>query len=369
VKEFLLWLFGGLGIPLAAWVTYQFRRWIPRILLRRRVKVATFTVAEGPYMDDFYQAFAEKISSARQNVYITGEGFDCSTALGRGFARKLIDAMRQALDNGARVVRLQTRTTIDSTWLDYLKGLLADYPTTFELYSPLVAGAPQVASLCVIDAEDVDRNTTEFMLEINRHFGSDRRDVAGTAVFVTGHQPLAETIRSRILNVTRDSEHTARIRTAEEAESFFHGEYYFAYGSNMCRAQMVTRCPSAIKTSTGVLPDMRLVFNRRGTYRPGSVASLEPAPGDRVYGVIWKMSSQEFEHLDETEDPTAYRREEATVYSLQGMPYTCHLYIAVPNAEDSPDPEYLAQMLKCAKDAGLPTGYLRALEALAVRTT
>jgi len=368
VKEFLLWLFGGLGIPMLAWATYQFRRLIPRILLRRRVKVATFTVAQGAYMEDFYQAFAEKISAARQNVYITGEGFDCSTPAGRGFARKLIDAMRQALDNGARVVRIQTRTTIDSTWLGHLKGLLADYPSTFELYSPLVSSAPQVASLCVIDAEDVDRNTTEFMLEINRHFGSDRRDVAGTAVFVTGHQPLAETIRSRIVNVSRDREYAARIRTAEEAESFFHGEYYFAYGSNMCPDQMVARCPSAIKTSTGVLPDMRLVFNRRGTYRPGSVASLEPAPGERVYGVIWKMSTQEFARLDEAEDPTAYRREEATVYSLQGMPYACHLYIALPNAEDSPDPEYLAHMLKCAKDAGLPTGYLRALEALTAQS-
>jgi hypothetical protein len=365
MEELFLWLFGGLGASLIGWAVVRLRVLVPRLLLRHRVKVNAFTADDAPYMDDFYDLFTAKIGAARQNVYITGEGFDCTTLEGRDRALRMVRATQKALRNGARVVRLQTRLTIDSEWLKYLKELMADHPRAFELYAVKDPKAFQTASVCAIDVEDPDNSCTELMLQLERHFGTGSRDVAGTALFITGHQLLAEAIRDRILSAIRDSEIVTRIQSPEHADAFFRGEYYFAYGSNMCQDQMLSRCPSAIKVAVGVVSDNRLVFNRRGSYRPGGVASIEEATGERVYGIIWKMSAEEFAHLDETEDASAYRREERIVHSLQGDSFNCHLYRSIPQGPVRADPQYLEVLIACAKKEGLPADYVQSLHALA----
>lgn len=364
MEALLLWLFSGIGVALAGWITLHLRPLVARLLLRRRAKVDVFTTAQSPYMDDFYDMFAKKIAAARQNIYITGEGFDCTTPEGRQQARRMVDAERSALRNGASIVRLQTRVNADPEWLTYLKELLSDHPRTFELYALNDPNAFHMASVCAIDVEDPDNNCSEFMLQLERHFGTIIRDVAGTAVFVSRHQLLAEAIRNRILAAAKDPQIATRIKTTTYADAFFHGEYYFAYGSNMCRSQMISRCPSAIEVSPGVLSDYRLVFNRRGSYRPGGVASIEETSGERVYGMIWKIAPREFEYLDETEDPSAYQRKELTAHSLQGKPFACHVYCAIPDGTIPPDPEYLKQLVECAKKAGLPAGYIQSLARL-----
>jgi AIG2-like family len=326
--------------------------------------VKTFTASKSPYMDDFYALFTNKIAGAKENVYITGEGFDCTTDEGSARALLMVGALRKAMRNGARVVRLQTRVNVDPEWLRRLKGLLTEYPRAFELYAVNNPKAFQTTSVCAIDAEDLDNNCTEIMLELERHFGTDLRDVAGTALIITGHQLLAQEIRDRILAAVKDSDIVSRIESPEHADTFFRGEYYFAYGSNMCQNQMISRCPSAIKISTGLLPDNRLVFNRRGSYRPGGVASIQEASDERVYGVIWKISLDEFEHLDETEDEDAYRREESIVYSLKGEAYKCQIYRAIPEGVIQPDREYLEELVTCAKEAALPSHYITSLEHL-----
>jgi gamma-glutamylcyclotransferase (GGCT)/AIG2-like uncharacterized protein YtfP len=85
-----------------------------------------------------------------------------------------------------------------------------------------------------------------------------------------------------------------------------------------------------------MLPAHRLVFNRSGTYRPGGVANIEPDADERVYGILWKMAGTDFTRLDQAEDPRAYRRERARVYSLRGRPYDCHVYFASPTSPTSP---------------------------------
>jgi cation transport regulator ChaC len=358
-----LWLFSGIGVTLVGFIP-PLRRLIARLLIRRRAKVDVFTTAQSPYMDDFYDMFTKKIATARQNVYISGEGFDCTTSEGRKRAQGLVDAERDALRNGANIVRLQTRMNVDPDWLKHLKELLTDHPHAFELYALNDPNSFDTASVCAIDVEDYDNNCSEFMLQLGRHFGTVIRDVAGTAVFVSRHQLLAEAIRNRILAAAKDPQIATRIRTENYADAFFRGEYYFAYGSNMCQSQMLSRCPSAIGVSPGVLSRHRLVFNRRGSYRPGGVASIEGAGGERVYGMIWKISRQEFQYLDEMEDPAAYEREELTVHSLQGKPFVCHVYRAIPDGTIPPDPEYLKQLVECAKKAELPSGYIHSLESL-----
>jgi len=57
---------------------------------------------------------------------------------------------------------------------------------------------------------------------------------------------------------------------------------YFAYGSNLNKAQMKLRCPGAVPLTSLTLKDWQLVF--RG------VADVVPAAGSRVHGAVWKLT-------------------------------------------------------------------------------
>lgn len=138
-------------------------------------------------------------------------------------------------------------------------------------------------------------------------------------------------------------------------------KYYFAYGSNMSREQLRRRCPSAEEVDIGYVQGYVLVFNRKGTYRPGGVASIERVhdPSSRVYGVIWRLSDSDFEKLDSIEDPSAYKRESLSVMTHNGETYECQVYIAFPQDEYiSPDPDYLDLMLNSAIEVDLPESYI-----------
>ena len=140
--------------------------------------------------------------------------------------------------------------------------------------------------------------------------------------------------------------------------------YYFAYGSNMDAAQMRARCPSARKVANGVVRGVCLVFNRRGTYRPGGVASIEPCtPNSQVHGIVWRLSAEDLQRLDDIEDPNAYRRELVRVWEVEADPIEAVTYRAIPEADEiTPDAEYLAIIITAAKEAGFPVNYLEMLE-------
>ncbi len=67
---------------------------------------------------------------------------------------------------------------------------------------------------------------------------------------------------------------------------------YFAYGSNMSRAQMRRRCPAARAVGAASLDGWRFAINARGT------ATIRPAPGDVVHGVLWRMTARDVATLD-----------------------------------------------------------------------
>ena len=59
---------------------------------------------------------------------------------------------------------------------------------------------------------------------------------------------------------------------------------YFAYGSNLSRSGMRQRAPGARAIGVAVLEGHRFVIGRDGW------ASVEPARGQCVYGVLWKIT-------------------------------------------------------------------------------
>jgi hypothetical protein len=154
--------------------------------------------------------------------------------------------------------------------------------------------------------------------------------------------------------------------SAEAAAGFFRGEYFFACDSYMNQGQATTRLASAVWIGPAVLHDYKLTFDRTGSFRPGGVANIQPAPGSRVYGVLWRISPVDLRDLDEIQDRRAYSRQPFTAYSLTGKRYDgCLAYSAIPDRVDGdPDAEHLNSLIEAARDAGLPAEYVAELESM-----
>jgi gamma-glutamylcyclotransferase (GGCT)/AIG2-like uncharacterized protein YtfP len=144
-------------------------------------------------------------------------------------------------------------------------------------------------------------------------------------------------------------------------------ENYFAYGSNMDGAQLAERVGPMQCLGVGRLKDHILAFNRRGTYRPGGVASVEPKSGRDVYGVVWRISPDGLSELDRIEDPAAYHRQSMIIEMRSGETIRCQVYVSFPEGVVSPDPDYLDLIIRAAKKVGLPADYIREIEALRQR--
>src|SRR4051812_46844195 len=67
---------------------------------------------------------------------------------------------------------------------------------------------------------------------------------------------------------------------------------YFAYGSNMGEHGMSRRCPSAQALGPARLDGWRFVVMR------GGYASIVPAPGSVVHGVLWRLGPRDLAALD-----------------------------------------------------------------------
>src|SRR5258705_1324476 len=63
---------------------------------------------------------------------------------------------------------------------------------------------------------------------------------------------------------------------------------HFAYGSNMSRTLMRQRCPGATELGPARLEGHRFIITRAG------YASVEPAPGQAVHGVLWRVNPRAF---------------------------------------------------------------------------
>ncbi|KAG7247394.1 hypothetical protein CRUP_013234, partial [Coryphaenoides rupestris] len=77
---------------------------------------------------------------------------------------------------------------------------------------------------------------------------------------------------------------------------------YFAFGSNLLKERLQLANPSAAFRCTGRLKDYALTFGlweeHVSNQWHGGVASIEPCPGEEVWGVVWSMSNQDMASLD-----------------------------------------------------------------------
>ena len=123
---------------------------------------------------------------------------------------------------------------------------------------------------------------------------------------------------------------------------------YFAYGSNLHRAGMLSRCPAAVPLGRAVLRDHALVFRHW--------ADIVPAPGSNVPGGLWRITPACEAALDDYEDVGSglYRRLHVSAYREGGADIVEALaYRMNATHEAPPDPAYLATILWGYRDFGL----------------
>jgi gamma-glutamylcyclotransferase (GGCT)/AIG2-like uncharacterized protein YtfP len=138
---------------------------------------------------------------------------------------------------------------------------------------------------------------------------------------------------------------------------------YFAYGSNMSRGPMRVRCPTAREIGRAILRDHRLVIMASG------YASVVPALGQDVHGVVWKIGPRDLAALDAYEDVAGglYRRAMLPVVQ-NGATVKALVYLGNDKREGRPRPGYMEEVIAAARDCGLPEDYVATLARVAPGT-
>jgi len=139
---------------------------------------------------------------------------------------------------------------------------------------------------------------------------------------------------------------------------------YFAYGSNMSRGPMRRRCPTAREAGIGVLRGHRFLIMANG------YASVAPAPGCDVYGLLWRIGPPDLAALDDYEDVAGGLYVRNTLPVLQdGQTIQALVYLGCERREGRPRADYMALVVNAARECGLPEDYVAKLERLAPQAT
>jgi gamma-glutamylcyclotransferase (GGCT)/AIG2-like uncharacterized protein YtfP len=132
---------------------------------------------------------------------------------------------------------------------------------------------------------------------------------------------------------------------------------YFAYGSNMSRTHMARRCSTANAVGPARLDGWRFLVTRDG------FASIVPAPGAVVHGVLWRLSARDLAALN------AYESLDSGLYVRRTLPVragdrivAAMVYVGRERSAGKPRPGYQRVLVAAARDWRLPEDYVRSLE-------
>lgn len=138
---------------------------------------------------------------------------------------------------------------------------------------------------------------------------------------------------------------------------------YFAYGSNLLRERLHSRCHGAVPAGLATLRDHRLTFDKVSTDGSGKCA-FEPSTGDHVYGALYRVHLSDLDALDQHEGVGhGYERTSITLAVEGGPEVRATTYTATKRRPALlPYDWYLALVLAGAVQNRLPERYLRSLQ-------
>ena len=115
---------------------------------------------------------------------------------------------------------------------------------------------------------------------------------------------------------------------------------YFAYGSNINQDQMAFRCSDASTAALAYVQNFKFIINEIG------VATIIPASGSVVRGVLWQISKTDEDQLDIYEGVSSnlYTKESCNV-SVGDENIDALVYIATNSDLGSPRKNYLETII------------------------
>ena len=128
---------------------------------------------------------------------------------------------------------------------------------------------------------------------------------------------------------------------------------HFAYGSNMDRRLMRRHCPGAEIVGNAVLRDHRFIIMKEG------YASVVPARGGVVHGLLWRISPRDLTALNAYEniDAGLYRAASLSVHAA-GRAVRALVYLGRSGVPGRPRLGYMDLVAAAAREAGLPARYV-----------
>ena len=116
---------------------------------------------------------------------------------------------------------------------------------------------------------------------------------------------------------------------------------------------MRLRCPTAEEAGLATLRGYRFVIMANG------YASVVPAAGHDVHGLLWRIGPQDLAALDDYEDVAGGLYRHATLPVLQdGRSIDALVYLGCEAREGRPSPAYMALVVEAARECGLPEDYV-----------
>ncbi len=143
--------------------------------------------------------------------------------------------------------------------------------------------------------------------------------------------------------------------------------YYFAYGSNLNKEQILARCANPKVIAAAKLPHYRVAFFGYSKTWDGAMETVIPDPGQDVWGVIYELNFSDRDRLDACQDVRldgtgAYFHYPARVTDTEGKIRTVLFYKKdILGTPEKPSREYLDFIVLGALQRGLPASYIEGL--------
>lgn len=132
---------------------------------------------------------------------------------------------------------------------------------------------------------------------------------------------------------------------------------HFAYGANMHHAVMRKHAPNAQALGVASLAGHRFIISADG------YASIVPAPGLRVHGLLWRITPRDRVTLDAWENVAGGLYRLATLSVCRdGRHSPALVYVAREGPVGRPRIGYMDVVIEAARILELPTGYIALLQ-------
>jgi gamma-glutamylcyclotransferase (GGCT)/AIG2-like uncharacterized protein YtfP len=143
-------------------------------------------------------------------------------------------------------------------------------------------------------------------------------------------------------------------------------EYYFAYGSNMNNLRLYDRIGRFVENTNGILPNYKLVFNKKTSANDFSYANIQQDKNSNVYGKIYKLTNSELKLLDKDEgieeNKVGYKRKKFKVYDSDNKKYIqAYTYIAKDKSTLSNTLQPSERYKEYFYNSDLPNNYIESL--------